>query len=150
MLRRLALCAIAVLLPLGVAAAIPSGVNLHNGYIVVYNNVRSSEPVEYDIQISHEHRGWFDRQQGTGNHPVIFNRCCIAAGSIYEVLVTMKVNGELGVAKAATNARLCNIRGIPFGYSAFVVTGQLSRRDTGAAIGRALTIHVVSQDCPRE
>lgn len=73
-----------VLLPLSAAAEmpVPAGVNLHNGYIVIINHVQGHDgfmgPATVNVNRKHE-----------GEVPLggtlIVNRCCILAGSSYEV-----------------------------------------------------------------
>jgi hypothetical protein len=130
---------------------IPSHINLHNGYVVVINTI--SPKREYTagvfepwyppaplVQLS-----WSGYKQST-NAPygerAYLNSCCIAAGTEYGL--TFHQGGyQTGV---DVRPRLCNVRGIPFGYAVVEVVGPYVWHHNG--ISGTPSVHVVDAPCP--
>lgn len=125
-----ALGVVVVLLPLSVAAqlAVPSGVNLHNGYIVVVNHVQYQDGFKYagTVKLNDKAVG-----EVRSHDTFVVNHCCILAGSRYMLeLDYMSWAGSRS--PIALVPRLCNIRGIPFGYAAVEFTGDLRKTPEGS------------------
>lgn len=128
--RVFVLSALVALLPLAASAAlpVPAGVNLHNGYIEIINHVQYHDgfSVAGVVKINEKTEG--DVSSGG---TFLANWCCILAGSSYIV--------ELDFDRAAgaripirITPRLCNIRGIPFGYAVIEYTGRVKKTAEGS------------------
>lgn len=120
---------LAVLLPLSAAAQlVPSNVNLHKGYIEVINHV------QYHDGFSHpgvlKLNGHVQGDIGSGGR-LVLNHCCILAGSQYVVELDY-VRSASQRSKLSVTPRLCNIRGIPFGYAVVVYTGSVVKTREGS------------------
>ena len=117
-----AFCLFVVLLPLSAAAQlpVPPHVNLHNGYIEVINHIQAPESSKFSgmVKLNGRHEG--EVRSGAG---LVLNRCCILAGSQYQVEIEYPAfTGSWE--RIVVTPRLCNIRGIPFGYAVVVFTGS--------------------------
>ncbi len=87
MIRRMTLVLLFVALPLLTVGAVPNGVNLHNGYVLLVNNIRyegeRTDPLRVRLGLlAIVHRAVIDKD-GT----LTFNHCCILAGSHYVISV---------------------------------------------------------------
>lgn len=144
---------LAVLVPLAAAAQlpVPAGVNLHNGYIEVINHVQYHDGFAYTGEL--KLNGTTEGHVGSGG-TLMLNRCCILAGSHYVVeLDYMSWGGQrspFGVVP-----RLCNIRGIPFGYAVVEYTGTLKKTREGSGSSTRFEMfnfraHRVDEACPVE
>jgi len=142
-----------VLVPLAAAAQlpIPAGVNLHNGYIEVINHVVYQDGFSYpgDVRLNETPEG----KVGSGG-TLLVNRCCILAGSHYVVelnyVTTAGQRSPFGV-----TPRLCNIRGIPFGYAVVEYTGTLKKAREGSGSPTRFEMfnfrgHRLDETCPVE
>ena len=135
MLRKFALAIATLALPFGTAAPVSAEINLHNGYIIVINHVKVLEkdgdpwkgPLRLQVVLNHVMSlANFQEIGHVGQGETItMNDCCIAAGSPY----SFKIVGEDRVKAPILyfHPRLCNIRGIPFGFATIVITGTLQR-----------------------
>ncbi len=121
---------LAVLLPLSAAAqlAVPSNVNLHKGYIEVINHVQY--PAHFWHGGAVKLNGHFQGEVGSGG-TFVLNRCCIVAGSQYVVELDYVWSASARSPLSVT-PRLCNIRGIPFGYAVVEYTGSVVKTREGS------------------
>lgn len=156
MLRKL-LLAFGALATLASATAsaqmvIPAHIDLHRGYIVVIN----------DISPKRNHRGiiepwspaaalvkscWSgiacqETRAPFGGRGYINQECCVAAGTKYQLTLTA---GEL-YKSVYVLPRLCNVRGIPFGYAVVEFTGPYTWLDNG--IAGEISVRVLDAPCP--
>ena len=120
-----AVCALLIASPLEGSAHIPPTINLHNGFIRVFNHIHYLGARRgLVVRIKYE------RHDET-TPDIYFNNCCYAAGSTYELFVEPKARSgttDDSVWDSRTifvKPRLCNIDGIPFGYAEVEVTGQM-------------------------
>jgi hypothetical protein len=109
---------------------VPPHINLHNGYIVVINNIHTSrlysngrtEP--WSAPEAYASLKWAVHSRRVvvpygGGHAYL-NDCCIAAGTRYTFRFYQgSVEHDLTV-----QPKLCNIRGIPFGYAVVELSGS--------------------------
>ena len=149
----LAISLFAALIPLGASAAptIPRGINLHNGYIEVRNDVVVTnyghvEPVGAHIVMKNaafmQHNAQEFRIVDTGTTGYL-NVCCVLAGSLYHVQMTL-----LGMPVVAmVRPQLCSVRGIPFGFAIVAFTG-VAHRDRNNNWVINITPHVPHTPCP--
>lgn len=159
MLRMLVLAAfvLATSVPLaGSAHTIPAGVNPHNGYIQVNNRVVVHAPPypESKKVNSAPSRGLelryplgrteFKTVLGLG--PLYFNACCILAGSRY--LITMTSPGK--TTEQEVTPRLCNVRGIPFGFAEITFAGDVIWDSGSMRWISHVTVHVDNAACPTD
>ncbi|HET6893935.1 MAG TPA: hypothetical protein VFH72_00965 [Candidatus Baltobacteraceae bacterium] len=147
-----AFCLFAVLLPLSAAAQlpVPPHVNLHNGYIEIIDRVQVPAGFKFSgiVKLNGRHEGEV-RPGGT----FVLNRCCILAGSHYEVEVSY--SSATARMRTFVTPRLCNIRGIPFGYAVIEVAATFVKTREGSGLGSAYeSYHVqakrVDTSCPVE
>jgi len=155
MLRRLVLLLLAFTLPPVTMGAAPDTVNLHNGYVTVVNNVRftdvkGNEPFALRVHLNR------DTGIGLATHwaddvwpgqQAIINNCCILAGTRY-VLGCNAKDKPINACATLNDVwpRLCNERGIPFGYAAFEITGEIWF-DVGWK-SSGLTLRRIDTGCP--
>lgn len=142
-----ALAVLVVLVPLSASAQliVPAGVNLHNGYIEVINHMTYLDGFTAHgiVNVNRRMAGYV----GPGGTHVV-NWCCIVAGSNYQV--------ELDYAPVAgqrlpfnVTPRLCNIRGIPFGYALIEYTGTVVKRRGSFEIDN-FKARRLDEGCPTE
>ncbi len=154
MLRKLALSIFALMLPLAVSAAVPGDVNLHNGYIIVVNHVHYTGAKTVDFLV-HFHSGINSNQRTLAKDGyVTFNQCCIVAGQKYLIAISTHENFAGVNPNVEVHARLCNIRGIPFGYSEVELTGDVRyvQSDQHPALGafevKNIAVRQADTGCP--
>jgi len=143
---------LAVLVPLVASArTVPPGVNLHNGYILVINHVQYQDDFTRPglVRVNEKE----EAQVGSGAS-VVVNRCCILAGSRYIVELDYVTSAETRVPVPVT-PRLCNIRGIPFGYAVVVYSGIIKKtREGSGSLTKFEMFHMLGQqaheDCPTD
>ena len=129
-----ALALLLVLAPLCAAAQLDvlPNVNLHNGYVEVINHVTYRDG--YSLPGYAKLHGPFG-QQSQGNvlsgATIALNHCCIAAGTKYSVELDYSTASLREFSEPFT-ARLCNIRGIPFGYAVVEFTGEIYKTPPGS------------------
>jgi len=154
MLRNLTVIAVllAAMLPTGSSAAVApySAVNLHNGFIEVRSHVVVKNYGE-DVSASALVHVNLRRTDGTlqdygqvgSTAPIYFNTCCIVAGTLYIVEATVqghKIDFRV-------RPKLCNVRGIPFGFEIVTVTGNAERdRNNNWVVN--IQPHVLEAPCP--
>lgn len=145
--------AFVALLPLAASAAlpVPAGVNLHNGYIEIVNHIqyRDGFSVPGIVNVNSKKEG----EVGSSGTFVV-NRCCILAGSHYEVELNYMQSAGLRIPDSVV-PRLCNIRGIPFGYAVVEYTGWIAKtreRSESFASFKAFNLRArrVDDACPVE
>jgi hypothetical protein len=154
MLRRLGLLVLALALPLVTMGTVPSNINLHNGYVTVVNNVRFTDtkgnatfPVR--VHLSRHNGIGFDMHWADELWPgqqTIINNCCIVAGARYQLscYTTKRIDA---CATLDERPRLCNVRGIPFGYAAFEITGEIWYEGVDWK-SSGLDLHRIDTGCP--
>jgi hypothetical protein len=161
MLRTLVLAAsvLAAAVPLaGSAQTVPSGLNLHNGYIQVNNHVvvvmppmRQREHIENLPSPSVLLFSPFTRQEDLKLDrwgPIYLNRCCIAAGTRYSVAYAAEL--VVGAPPSlVVHPRLCNVRGIPFGFAEVTFAGEITWNDQKRHWVSAVTERVDNSPCPK-
>lgn len=128
---RRALAILAVLAPLSASAEsfpVPAGVNLHNGYIEVINHVEYRDGFSWPGTVRLN-----ERTQGEvmSAHRFNINGCCVVAGTRYVVELNYATSAGHGEPVGVT-PRLCNIRGIPFGYAVVVYWGVIKKTREGS------------------
>ena len=130
---------------------IPGHINLHNGYVVVINSI--SPKREYTAGVMepwspnppHVRLSWNGFGQSADvpyGGQAFLNQCCIAAGTGYS-LTFYQGGYQTGV---DVHPRLCNVRGIPFGYAVVEVVGSYVWHRNG--ISGTPSVHVVDAPCP--
>ena len=99
-------------------------VNLHNGAIVVHNNMSS------EIHVKFEYKGMmghfiqeFDIAPGK---TAITDSCCFAAGSPYRIHVFRSRPHPMDLTPFVFTPHLCNKNGIPYGYAVIDVNENYS------------------------
>jgi len=143
---------LAVLVPLVASArTVPPGVNLHNGYILVINHVQYEDGFSHLGLVRVNEK---DEAHVGSAGSVVVNRCCILAGSEYMVELNYVTSAGIRVPVRVT-PRLCNIRGIPFGYAVVVYSGIIKKtREGSGSFTRFEAFHILGQqaheDCPTE
>ena len=148
MLRTIArsIAILAVLVPLVASArTVPPGVNLHNGYILVINHVQYENGFTSAGLVRVNEK---DEAHVGSAGSVVVNRCCILAGSHYVVELNYAISAGAREPVSVT-PRLCNIRGIPFGYAqtqAALAINSVYHEQMLAALVR--TLAVPSQTVP--
>jgi len=143
---------LAAILPTGSSAAVSSyaAVNLHNGFIEVRSYV-TVDNKGTDVTATTPLLATLRRSDGTfqesanvfAGTPIYLNDCCIVAGSLYEVQVK-------GVGHSVTfkvRPKLCNVRGIPFGYEIVTISGR-AERDSNNNYKLDLEPRVLEAPCP--
>lgn len=132
MFRRIAFVLEVIALSLPIAAAaqmpVPHGVNLHNGYIEVINNVQYHDGFRVAGVVNLN-----DKTVGEVSSPgtLVVNHCCILAGSHY--IVELNYMSWAGARlPIAVVPRMCTIRGIPFGYAVVEFTGDIRKTRVGS------------------
>ncbi len=151
----LALGLMAASIPLAAYAAptIPQGINLHNGYIevrneVVVTNYRQIIRVGADIIMRNAAFANYNAQEmstiDTGTTGYL-NKCCVLAGSLYHI--RMRLLGH--PIDLSVRPKLCNVRGIPFGFAIVTFTGT-AHRDHNNNWVESVTPHVNDGVCPVE
>lgn len=143
---------LAAMSPTGSSAAVApySAVNLHNGFIEVRSHVVVKDQGE-DVSATALVHVALRRTDGTLQDygdvgsvaPIYFNRCCIVAGSLY--IVEADVQGKR--IDFQVRPKLCNVRGIPFGFEIVTVTGNAERGRTNRWIVN-IEPHVLEPPCP--
>lgn len=127
--RTLVLAAVmlAAVLPLaGSAHTIPAGINPHNGYIMVNNwiKVKDAPPGKMPdaplVRVKF-HDSLVGRVYVDYGHTAYMNNCCFAAGTYY----TVELLVEGATVSENVKPLLCNVRGIPFGYGAINLDGDI-------------------------
>lgn len=143
---------LAVLVPLVASArTVPPGVNLHNGYILVINHVQYEDGFSHPGLVRVNEK--LEAHVGSAGS-VVVNRCCIVAGTRY--VVELDYDRSAGtLAPVAVTPRLCNIRGIPFGYAVVVWSGIIRQtRDGSGSFTRYETFQLrgyqAHEECPTE
>ncbi len=152
MLRKLAIAIAALALPLAAAAPVSAEINLHNGYIVVTNHVkvleRDGSPVKYQYVLTVVLRHSLGTQEigkvAQGSHTVM-NNCCVVAGSPYSFEV---IDTSAYINHGDLRPRLCNIRGIPFGFAAVDITGTIQRDNANHWVYTDMRAKEVDTGCP--
>ncbi len=125
MLRRLAIFVVSAMLPTFAVAGVPSDVNLHNGYVIVVNHVHYAGEKTLPFDITYVGLSTLNRKLAAGSYAT-FNQCCVVAGQTYHVYARTEQN-HMGVnPNIPVHARLCNIRGIPFGYAEVELVGNVT------------------------
>ena len=159
MLRKIVLAALAfgLVVPLASAAAtdVPSEVNLHNGYVIIRNNLHYiNHGVSLDVSERQNGHLMMYHKVGPGGY-AIANTCCILAGTRNEVLVNGGFNpGFPASATLAFVPRLCNISGIPFVYADIEITGTYRYVPAATKGGRGhwetehYSVHRADTKCP--
>ena len=158
MLRTLsrALALLLVLAPLCAAAQldVPPNVNLHNGYVEVINHVTYRDGYSSPGYAKlHGPIGLQSQGDVFSGSTIALNHCCIAAGTRYIVELVYSGAGRREFSDDFT-ARLCNIRGIPFGYAAIEYTGEIYKTPphsgTVTRYEARISSKRVDTGCPRE
>lgn len=162
MFRKFALSLFAALLPLATTATVPDRVNLHNGYIIVFNHIRYAGEKSLDFEVTHVNHSTFSfittrsttatlRKDGY----VTFNECCTVAGQSYELHFHPDPNIPIERPSMKAHARLCNIRGIPFGYAEVEIIGDITwipnpapYQFTGRYDVKNLAVRQIDTGCP--
>jgi hypothetical protein len=130
MLRRFCTLALALAMPLLTTAAVPDDVNLHNGYVLIVNHVRyvGEAPNLDNYSFNGYVRGptqysrfYVLRKDGSA----LANECCLLAGTVYNISLGTSNNYCCLHEVLEFVPRLCNIRGIPFGYAEFELVGEV-------------------------
>ena len=125
-----AFCLFVVLLPLSAAAQlpVPPHVNLHNGYIEVINHIRYHHGFSISglVRLNESPEG-----EVASGGTFLINRCCILAGTEYWVELNYVKSTSFRLPIKVT-PRLCNIRGIPFGYAVVEFTGDIVEKRAGS------------------
>lgn len=144
MLRKLAIALLALLATASAVAPASAEVNLHNGFIQIVDDITYSvdlaglkdpslyqgPPPRIDFLVRVRHEGLKVTYTTTLHGKSAFvNECCILAGSYYSI-EGFNYGRDGNVAGAYFSGdvtpRLCNVRGIPFGYAKLVVTGHVT------------------------
>jgi len=154
MLRTIArsIAILAVLVPLVASArTVPPGVNLHNGYILVINHVQYENGFTSAGLVRVNEK---DEAHVGSAGSVVVNRCCILARSHYVVELNYAISAGAREPVSVT-PRLCNIRGIPFGYAVVVYSGIIKKtREGSGSFTRFETFQLrgeqAHEDCPTE
>ena len=135
LLRVLAMLVVAVFASSALADA---SVNLHNGYISILNN--NSTPLHVTIHTAGA--GGIKMFDGVIAPYATYhvNNCCYAAGSHY--YVDAYERGRALPYQLMVDPRLCNTRGIPYGYASLFF-GNVKFGD-----GYVLNFHRVDHRCP--
>ena len=151
MLQRLFLSGAILIAALSVAASaqstIPEGVNLHNGFVEVRNEIVIYRDGRRDvalgrIHMNHANRlGYSEVREAHTGQTAVFNKCCVLAGSPY----TLEMDIVQSHIERLIYPRLCNVRGIPFGYAVVVFRGEISIRDH---YSHATGLHAYALDVP--
>ena len=140
MFRKIALLLSVLIMPLAATAGVPPEVNLHNGYIIVVNHIHyvGEQSPRFAVKLNVD--GGVLEKGGS----VILNKCCIVAGLSY--LVKSIVEPAYGsiYKDVYVHPRLCNIRGIPFGFAVVELTGESDNHK----ILRNIALSRVDVDCP--
>jgi hypothetical protein len=129
---------------------IPAHINLHNGYIVVINDINPKQehtagvlepwnPSAPLVKLSWN--GFSQSTYAPYGQRAYLNQCCIAAGTEYRL--TLYQESETGV---FVRPRLCNVRGIPFGYAVVEVVGPYIWHRNG--ISGNTSLRVLDAPCP--
>lgn len=154
MLRTLVLAAsvLAAAVPLaGSAQTVPSGINLHNGYIEVHNQIAMHPATDAaplpPVRIEFHNALTRQQSETVGLMGTAYiNRCCVVAGTLYEVVLVAAYHSTT----ATVRPRLCNIRGIPFGFAVVTFTGKIVWNAKGKYWEPAITPHVDDGVCPKD
>lgn len=142
---------LAVLVPLVASArTVPPGVNLHNGYLVIINDVKYEDGFFASGLVRVDEK---DEAHVTSASSVVVNRCCIVAGWRY--VVELNYVDRVGIREPVfVTPRLCNIRGIPFGYAVVVYSGIIKKSRAGSGGGPYESVDLkgrqAHEDCPTE
>ena len=147
-----AFCLFVVLLPLSAAAQlpVPPHVNLHNGYIEVINHIRYHDRFDTPalVRLNENPEG-----EVASGGTFLINRCCILAGTEYWVELNYVTSIRVRMPIKVT-PRLCNIRGIPFGYAVVEFTGDIAQKRAGSEFPFYDLLHSdatrVDTSCPVE
>lgn len=121
----------AMLVPLVASArTVPLGVNLHNGYLLIINHVKYEDgfSVPGVVRVNDVE----EVRVGSGGS-VAVNRCCIVAGTAYQVDLDYKESAG-AMTPVAVVPQLCSIRGIPFGYAVVVYWGVIGKTPDGSGV----------------
>lgn len=140
----------------GATQTIPAHINLHNGYIQINNHIKvftknGSQTEEQMWVVLNGFVSQFESAHiATGTSGSI-NKCCILAGTYYKAYVRGGgIHKEFGV-----RPRLCNVRGIPFGFAVIDIYGKIQEVDHNGRIPNDWVpsgIHVTVNDttCPHD
>jgi hypothetical protein len=148
----LAVVAFGAAVPLpGSAQTIPGGINLHNGYIEVNNRIimhaaKDAPPLP---RARIDFRNSLTRQQSepsTLMGTTYINACCVVAGSLYQVVLFAAYH----ITIATVRPRLCNVRGIPFGFAVVTFTGNIVWNAKEHSWEPTITPHVNDGVCPKD
>ena len=130
---------------------IPAHINLHNGYIVVINDISPKREFTSGViepwypsppLVKLSWNGFSQSTDAPYGERAYLNRCCIAAGTGYSL--TFHQGGyQTGV---DVRPRLCNVRGIPFGYAVIEVVGPYIWYRNG--ISGTPSVRVLDAPCP--
>lgn len=136
----------AALVPLVAAArTVPAGVNLHNGYLLIVNHIKYEDGFRQPGLVKVDER---DEAHVGSAGTVTVNRCCIVAGTRYKVEIDYEMTASVRVPVSVT-PRLCNIRGIPFGYAVVVYSGIIKKTpENSGTTTRFQDVHLVGEQAP--
>lgn len=140
----------AVAIPITASAGtIPSGINAHNGYIEVTNHIKikdapSGKMPDPPIVRVMFHNSIVDDLSLPYGHTAYLNKCCFAAGTHY----TVDVLTEARFDRTSLEPKLCNVRGIPFGFAVINLDGTVFWYDKDRRWVVDVRPHVTYVSCP--